>query len=298
MKNIGHLPSLENLLCFLAAAEQLNFARAAKQRNITPAAFGQRIKQLEQELGCSLFVRLVRSVELTPEGHQLLPVAQSTIREALLCREVVHCVQTQPIHLTLGTRFELGMSWVIPSILAFQREHPRYLINFYFGSGSDLLEKLKQREVDAIITSAPQSHEAWISEFLHGESYVFVGATSLLQQQPFHSPQDAIHHWLLDIDETLPLTRYLTSASGNLPFSQFRQCGTGAAIYYLVQQGQGVAVLPEYMVVSDLRQGILQRILPQIPLLSDSFRLLYDRRSLYPGHMKTLAEFLRTRPLS
>ena len=42
----GDLPSIMNLQCFVAAAEHLNFRRAASQLSLTPTAFGQRIKQL------------------------------------------------------------------------------------------------------------------------------------------------------------------------------------------------------------------------------------------------------------
>ena len=42
---------------------------------LTPAAFGQRIKQLEEQLGTSLFHRTTRSVRLTESGLALLPAA-------------------------------------------------------------------------------------------------------------------------------------------------------------------------------------------------------------------------------
>ncbi len=291
------LPTIENLLCFLAAAEQQNFARAAKERHITPAAFGQRIKQLEQQMGCKLFERRVRSVALTLEGHRLVPMAQETVRKALQCREVVQGDKQQAIEFALGTRFELGMSWVLPAVLEFQEEHPQYAMDLYFGSGNDLLDRLKQREVEAIITSAPYTHRSWSAEFLHAETYVFVAAPSLLQRQPFESIEDAQHHTLFDINESLPLTRYLTSATGDMTFAQVRTCGAGAAIRYIVLRGLGVAVLPEYMVQHDLQEGSLVRIMPDLPLFSDSFRLLFHRNSIVQDYLVQLAGYLRGCPL-
>jgi len=69
------LPSIESLRCFTAAAKLLNFRAAARSVALTPAAFGQRIKQLEEQLGTSLFHRTTRSVRLTESGLALLPAA-------------------------------------------------------------------------------------------------------------------------------------------------------------------------------------------------------------------------------
>ena len=44
------LPDLESLRCFEEAARQLNFRAAAKAVGLTPAALGQRIRRLEEQL--------------------------------------------------------------------------------------------------------------------------------------------------------------------------------------------------------------------------------------------------------
>ena len=248
-------------------------------------------------MGWKLFERRVRSVTLTLEGERLVPVAQETVRKAIQCREVVQSGANQRLAFTLGTRFELGMSWVLPFVLEFQEEHPHIDIDFYFGAGNDLLERLRKREVEAIITSAPSVHRSWSAEFLHGESYVFVASPSLLEVEPFHKVEDAQRHILLDINETLPLTRYLTSATGDLTFAHVRTCGVAAAMRYMVLRNLGVAVLPEYMVQHDLKEGRLIRILPEKPLLQDSFRLLFHRDSIYQDALSSLAEHLRQCPL-
>ncbi len=106
---LGELPSIENLQCFVAAAEHLNFRRAAEQLSLTPAAFGQRIKQLEEQLEQTLFKRTTRQVELSPEGRALLEHAHGILRQAGACQRIVHHPGRQPARFTLGTRFELGL---------------------------------------------------------------------------------------------------------------------------------------------------------------------------------------------
>lgn len=68
------LPSLNALRAFEAAARHESFVRAANELCVTEGAVSRHIKLLEEELGVTLFRRLTRKVELTDEGHQLLPV--------------------------------------------------------------------------------------------------------------------------------------------------------------------------------------------------------------------------------
>ena len=54
------VPDLESLRCFEAGATHLNFRVAAKAVGLSPAALGDRIKRLEDQLDARLFVRTTR----------------------------------------------------------------------------------------------------------------------------------------------------------------------------------------------------------------------------------------------
>src|SRR3954463_5446158 len=79
------LPSIDSLRCFEAAARLLNFRAAARAVALTPAALGQRIQKLEEQLGVSLFRRTTRSVTLTEAGLSLLPYAEQCLTTAREC---------------------------------------------------------------------------------------------------------------------------------------------------------------------------------------------------------------------
>ena len=67
---------LHHLRCFVAAAEQLHFGRAAQQLQMLPSALGRQIKLLEDDLGTRLFARTTRAVSLTEDGASLLRDAE------------------------------------------------------------------------------------------------------------------------------------------------------------------------------------------------------------------------------
>src|SRR5215471_14775360 len=64
-------PSLDALRIFVVAARHLSFTEAANELNLTQSAVSHRIRGLEDELGISLFNRLTRRLELTPQGRAL-----------------------------------------------------------------------------------------------------------------------------------------------------------------------------------------------------------------------------------
>lgn len=60
---------IDNLECFLALAETLNYTEAASRLFITQSALSRTIQQMEEELGMELFSRSRRNVCLTPAGR-------------------------------------------------------------------------------------------------------------------------------------------------------------------------------------------------------------------------------------
>ncbi|MEV4557123.1 LysR family transcriptional regulator [Kitasatospora sp. NPDC049285] len=67
------------LRSFTAVAETLHFGRAAEQLHLAQQAVSRDVQALERELGCALFHRSTRSVELTETGEQLLPKARQLL---------------------------------------------------------------------------------------------------------------------------------------------------------------------------------------------------------------------------
>ncbi len=296
------LPDLLNLRCFEAAARSLNFRAAARQVALTPAAFGVRIKALEQQLGVELFVRTTRKVALTREGLTLLPQARKVLVEAGECVRLVRGQSKgPPIELTIGTRFELGLAWLQPALARLAPDLPHLIVHLYFGSGPDLLARLRAGQLDCAVTSARLPDPSLDSEPLHEERYAFVGATSLLDRSPLLRRRDAVRHTLLDVDAELPLYRYLREAPslrGPMQFAGLRYLGLGEAIRRAVLAEQGVAVLPESMVEVDLAAGRLIRLLKRIELLRDHFRLVFRSDDLRRERFAELAAALRREPLS
>jgi LysR family glycine cleavage system transcriptional activator len=292
---------LDDLRCFLAAARQLSFRRAAREVALSPAAFSDRVHRLEERLGAALFTRTTRHVALTPAGERLLPRARRLLDElADLPALVRDDGRPPPLTLTMGTRFELGNSWLLPALCALRADHPERTIHLRYGDSAALLDELDGGTIDAVVTSFRLGRPRLDYATLHEEHYVLVAAPALLAARPLRSAADAAEHQLIDAHEDLPLFRYLLDALPSRTAWSFRSTwllGAIGAIRDRVLAGDGVAVLPCYLVEPDLATGALVAPLPEISPRSDWFRLVWragDRRAPQLG---ALAEALLRFPL-
>ena len=294
-------PSLDSLRCFAEAARSLNFRHAARQVALSPAALGQRIRQLEDGLGATLFQRTTRSVVLTEAGRSLVPHARRVLDAARDCRLAVHGeLGRAPEEIVLGTRQELGLSWVMPVRRKVGALLPHVTVHLYFSSGEDLVARVRMLDIDCAITSTRLSDPKLEAINLHEERYVFVGGPRLLARHPLRRARDARAHTLVDTTQELPLFRYWRDAVGgvdSLRFGRVLRMGTIAAMRDLVLAGGGVAVLPEYFVRRDLRARRLKIIMPRVKPTSDFFRLVFRADDSRRVFFTQLAQIMGKEPL-
>ena len=115
------LPPLDSLRFFEAAARHQNFARAAEELDVTPAAVAHRIRTLERHLDVPLFERRRRGVRLNRRGQTYLKEVQRILAE-------VHGVSERqrrwPRRVRIVSVEAVAEKWLVPRLASFKAAHP------------------------------------------------------------------------------------------------------------------------------------------------------------------------------
>jgi LysR family transcriptional regulator, cyn operon transcriptional activator len=151
---------LRHLRYFLAAADAQNFTLASDRLHITQPTLSHQIKQLEDELGVPLFIRLGRTVQLTVAGELFRTYASRALHEVELGRDALHDLENlKHGRLTLGVLSSFG-TFTLPPILAdFNAAYPGISINVLRLRSGEIERKLLEGELNLAIANAPASSD-------------------------------------------------------------------------------------------------------------------------------------------
>lgn len=147
--------NLNQLEYFIAAAEALNFTRAAKQCFISQTAMTQQIRSLEETVGTALFLRDKHHVELTTAGRIYYKEAKAIIKrnnEAL--RLVRNASSEMSGHLHIGFIRGFGSYELTELLRKFRNAYPNVQLSFTRDNASPLRTRLDQGDCDLIIANA------------------------------------------------------------------------------------------------------------------------------------------------
>jgi LysR family glycine cleavage system transcriptional activator len=117
------LRSLSGLIDFECAARWGSFKLAAQELHKTPAAVSLQVKQLEEALGFSLFVRRPRHIALTAKGQELAIAVGRSLGDL---RSKVAALQRgdEEAILRISTTHSFAIKWLVPRMPRFTKLHP------------------------------------------------------------------------------------------------------------------------------------------------------------------------------
>lgn len=149
---------LRSLRHFLAVAETLNFSRAAERLHRTQPSLSRSIRELEAEIGVSLFERSGRRVALKPEGELLLTSARHLLEDAERLRAKAQLLaHGRMFALRLGAASNT-LERVLPQVLRlYHKEWPKVEIQLRSDGGSSLLAAVERGEIDVAISRIANS---------------------------------------------------------------------------------------------------------------------------------------------
>lgn len=252
---------LRNLATFLKIAELGNFTRTAETLGYTQSAVTMQIKQLEKELGAPLFERIGRKIRLTEAGERLLPYAIEASELIKSARQAVNRADDKGGKLRIGTGESYAIS-VLPRIFAALKEKfPKAEIEVATGDVTELLEKLKRNEVDAVYFLDRKIYlPEWVKAFEKPIRIHFTAAANdpLAKEKKIPLKRLVEEPWFLTekgVNYRYAMEQIL--AKQGLAIHPFLEISNTGVITRFVAAGKGISFLPEYVIAPLVKEGTL-----------------------------------------
>ena len=243
--------TLRQLQYFIAVAEEGTVSGAAQSLSISQSAVTDAIKELESDLGVTLFERHRRGLSITHKGHQFYRHATRILSDVQDARRSFAADEpaASPSHLSLGVT-SLVAGYVLSDLLArFRRAYPGVDVSAIEDNG-DYLEHLLiggELDVAVMVISNLRDRNALQAEIFETSPYRLwlplghrlAGAESIALGDIASEPLI-----MLTVDETEENTGKLLSALGTRLNVAFRTRSV-EAVRSLVATGAGIALLPD-----------------------------------------------------
>jgi LysR family transcriptional activator of nhaA len=161
--------NLKHLHYFWATAKAGGIMRAGEQLHITPQTLSGQIKLLEDKLGCSLFRKSGRRLELTGEGRVALVYADQIFALSAELQAALGQSRGGPKALD----FRVGLADSVPKAIAYRLLEPalglpeQVRLVCHEGKLPDLLAQLAVQRLDLVIADEPMGRQLGVKAFNH-----------------------------------------------------------------------------------------------------------------------------------
>ncbi len=241
---------LRHLRTLVALRDTGSLVEAAERVYLTQSALSHQLKELENRVGCSLFVRKTRPVRFTSAGNRLLRLADEVLPK-------VHGAEIDLQRLAGGESGRIFMAiechscfeWLLPAIDIYRDEWPDVELDISSGFHFAPLPALNRGDLDLVITADPEE-ELGIYYFplFSYEAQLALAKDHPLNHKPWVEPQDLRSEVLITypVDRSrLDIFTSFLDPAGVEP-QRVRSAELTAMIIQLVASNRGVACLPNW----------------------------------------------------
>jgi DNA-binding transcriptional LysR family regulator len=244
---------LELLRTFLELNRTRHFGRAAEALFVTQAAVSSRLKNLEEQLGVTLFERSRREIRLTPEGGRLVRHSERLIAGWRAARQDVSLAQASE-QLLIGGSLRLWDVLLQRWLHDLRRAHADWAIIAESQTPDFLTRKLIDGTLDVAIMLEPAQLDIMHIREIATVEFILVSTGKDLDVDSAFARGYVFVDWGLsfglDHRRTFP----------DAPEAMTRVSHAKMALEYISLIG-GSAYLPRSMVAKDLELGLLHEII-------------------------------------
>ena len=296
--------NLADLSIFMQVAQKGSFADTARDNDLDPSKVSRIISTLEDQLGYRLFHRTTRTLSLTDAGKLTYEQMRDPLDEmnAIIdkARASTHKLSG---NLRLTTSIALGERWLVPRLGAFYEQYPDIKLELILD---DRAIDLVDQRVDLALRLAPQKQsDLMTTRIMHANYYVVASKEYLKKYGDIASPQNLKDAKII----TFPYADYrqqwkFRSSDGEtetIPITPHIIISNALAIRRTVLEGQGIALLSDWLIGDDLAKGKMVKVFPEHQISAENFDegvwLTYPSKRYLPSNTRALIDFLKQNQL-
>lgn len=264
---------LTPLRYFVTVAKELHFRKAAAKLNITQAPLSAAIRKLEEELGCRLFKRTSRVVELTDAGILFLGEAEAVLNRADQAQKHLEDFLSGKKELLSIGYNEPAIHSVLPGILTKVRTGKTALrLQLKELETSEQCTMLKKGLLDiGFLRPCAADLSGLITRLIFRDSYVLaipegheLSAVEHITKE--HLAGRDVILFAREVNPAIYDQLVIALTADGLPSPKFRQDARNkSSMLAMVQAGFGIALIPESCCGTSAEHVIIRNLSSPLP---------------------------------
>lgn len=285
----------KDLQLLLAVADCGGFTGAAKLLDVQVASVSRAIARLEKNLGCSLFNRTTRRVELTEEGRLFVDDIRASLGELAKAEERLRNLRGAPCgRLKVDAASPFILHQLVPLVGGFKKLYPK--IQLELISSENFIDLIEKRTDVAIRIG--QLNDSNLHARLLGRSKLSMVASPqyiAMHGQP-KSAESLNQHALIGFSHPQQLN--IWPLDKDTPIQSELMASSGETVRQLCLAGNGIALLSNFMIEQDVASNKL------IPLLNhcitsphprERVNAVYYRNSALSSRISAFLDYIAPR---
>jgi LysR family transcriptional regulator, regulator for metE and metH len=262
---------VRHLKLLMAVAEKGSVTEAGRSLHVTQSALSHQLRDAEEKLGTSLFLRLGKKMVLTPAGEKLLESAHKVLDE-------LRGAETHIERLNGGTHGVVRVStecytcyhWLPPVLKKFHAKFPHVEVDIVLEATPQPIPALLEGKLDVAVVSCPVRNKSLrLTPTCEDEMMIVMGPRHRLAALSYVQPRDLAGETVLCYPpkEESTLCSKVLRPAGIVP-ERILAIPLTESILDMASAGLGVALLARWAIGTYLQAG---RVVAR-PLSKQGFR--------------------------
>ena len=151
----------------MAAADHGSFRRAAIALGIQESAVSRRIRDIENRLGATFFIRSPGGVKLTSAGKQFVQRGRKALSEVGMAKAEISAISRgEDGHVRIGIFSSLASGFLSDLVQAFCGRHTTVQLTFVDGNPAEHLAAIRQHQLDIAFITGTGEYPDCVSQQL------------------------------------------------------------------------------------------------------------------------------------